>query len=113
MHYQLNLHLAREKKDYYWLFKSEEDTMTVFNDVIETFKQYEPQDTAAFMKEKQQEIDETGGSNTVQIEVVKVDKEAIIRSASYNEMWYEGRHFQDIYKTLTDRLGVPEEESIA
>ncbi|MGI2329167.1 hypothetical protein [Planococcus sp. YIM B11945] len=112
MHYQLNLHLADQKKDYYWLFNSEEDTITVFNDVIQTFKQYEPRDAEAFMKEKKIEIDETGKSNTVQIEVVKVDKEAIIRSASYNEMWYEGQHFEDIYKTLTEKHGTPEEDSV-
>ena len=113
MHYQLNLHLASAKKDYYWLFKSEEDTMTVFNEVVETFRQYEPRDVDAFAKEKRREIDETGKSNSVQIEVVKVDKEAIIRSASYNEMFYEEHHFDDIYRTLTDRLGTPEEESVS
>ncbi|MFD1863076.1 hypothetical protein [Planococcus chinensis] len=113
MHYQLNLHLSRDKKDYYWLFRSEEDTITVFNEVVETFKQYEPPNAEAFIEEKQREIDETGKSNTVQIEVVKVDKEALIRSASYNEMWYDDEHFDDIYKTLTARLGAPEEGSIA
>ena len=112
MHYQLNLHLASEQKDYFWLFKSREDTITVFNEVIETFRKYEPRDAEAFIKEKRREIDETGTSHTVQIEVVKVDKKALIRSASYNEMWYEGRHFEDIYRTLTDKLGVPEEESV-
>ncbi|RNF38889.1 hypothetical protein [Planococcus salinus] len=111
MHYQLNLHLSSEQKDYFWLFRSEENTMTVFNEVIEAFKKYEAADTQMFMKEKQREIDETGKSDTVQIEVVKVDKEAIIRSASYNEMWYEGEHFDDIYNTLTDKLGAPEVES--
>lgn len=111
MHYQLNLHLSREKKDYFWLFRSEEDTIGVFNEVIETFKQYEPPNAEAFMEEKQHEIDETGKSNTVQIEVVKADKEALIRSASYNGMWYDDQHFQDIYSTLTDKLGTPEEES--
>lgn len=113
MHYQLNLHLSRDKKDYYWLFRSEEDTITVFNEVVETFKQYEPPNAEAFIEEKKREIDETGKSNTVQIEVVKVDKEALIRSASYNEMWYDDEHFDDIYKTLIDRLGAPEEGSIA
>lgn len=113
MHYQLNLHLARDKKDYYWLFQSEEDTITVFNEVVETFKQYEEPNAEAFIEEKQREIDETGKSNTVQIEVVKVDKEALIRSAAYNEMWYDDRHFDDIYKTLTDRLGAPEEGSLS
>lgn len=111
MHYQLNLHLSSAKKDYYWLFKSEEDTITVFNEVVETFRKYEPRDADAFMKEKRRELDETGKSNSVQIEVVKVDKKAIIRSASYSELWYEDRHFDDIYNTLTDRLGTPEEES--
>lgn len=113
MHYQLNLRLASEKKDYFWLFNSEKDTVTVFNEVVKTFRNYEPNDTEAFVKEKRREINETGESNTVQIEVVKVDKEAIIRSVSYNEMWYEGRHFKEIYQTLTDKLGTPEEESIA
>ncbi|TWT01585.1 hypothetical protein [Planomicrobium sp. CPCC 101079] len=113
MHYQLTLHLASEKKDYYWLFNSQEDTVTIFNEVIETFKHYEPKNSKAFIKENQREIDETGRSNMVQIEVVKVDKEAIIRSASYNEMMYEGRHFKAIYNILTNRLGPPEEESIA
>lgn len=112
MHYQLNLRLSQEKKDYYWLFNSEEDTITVFNDVVETFKEYEPHDSAAFIEEKRREIDETGHSNTVQIEVVKADKEAVIRSAAYNEMWYEGKHFDDIYRTLTDKLGQPEEDTI-
>ena len=112
MHYQLNLRLPREKKDYFWLFKSEEDTITVFNEVIEAFKKYEPHDSVAFMEEKRREIDETGNSNTVQIEVVKVDKEALIRSASYNEMWYEGRHFEEIYNTLVGKLGQPEEEAV-
>ena len=111
MHYQLNLHLSRDKKDYYWLFKSEEDTIDVFNEVIETFNQYEPPNAEAFIEEKQREIDETGKSNTVQIEVVKADKEAIIRSASYKGMWYDDRHFQEIYDKLTDKLGTPEEES--
>ena len=113
MHYQLNLHLSRDKKDYFWLFRSDENTITVFNEVLETFKQYEPRNVVAFIEEKQHEIDVTGKSNTIQIEVVKVDKEALIRSASYNEMWYDDRYFEEIYKTLTDRLGVPEEESIA
>lgn len=112
MHYQLNLKLSSEQKEYFWLFKSEEDTITVFNEVIETFKQYEPHDTETFMKEKQQEIDETGKSHTVQIQVVKVDQKVIIRSAAYNEMWYEGEHFEDIYNTLTDKLGAPEVESL-
>ena len=112
MHYQLNLHLASAKKDYYWLFKSEEDTMTVFNEVVETFRQYEPRDADAFAKEQRREIDQTGKSNSVQIEVVKVDKEAIIRSASYTEMFYEEQHFDDIYETLTGRLGAPEEQSL-
>lgn len=109
MHYQLNLRLARKKKDYYWLYESEEDTITVFNEVIETFKEYEPHDSEAFMEEQRREMDETGRSNTVQIEVIKADKEAVIRSASYNEMWYEDRHFEDIYRTLTGKLGQPEE----
>ncbi|MFD1030169.1 hypothetical protein [Metaplanococcus flavidus] len=112
MHYQLNLHLASAKKDYYWLFQSEQDTMTVFNEVVETFRQYEPRDADAFAKEKRLELDETGTSNSVQIEVVKVDKEAIIRSASYSEMFYEEKHFDDIYNTLTEKLGTPEEESL-
>lgn len=111
MHYQLNLHLASAKKDYYWLFNSEADTMTVFNEVVETFRQYEPRDANAFAQEKRREIDETGKSNSVQIEVVKVDKKAIIRSASYTEMFYEAQHFDDIYATLTKKLGTPEEES--
>lgn len=111
MHYQLNLHLSRDQKDYFWLFKSEEDTIGVFNEVVETFNQYEPSNAEAFMEEKQREIDETGKSNTVQIEVVKADKEALIRSASYNGMWYDDRHFQEIYKTLTEKLGTPEENS--
>ncbi|GKW47043.1 hypothetical protein [Planococcus sp. NCCP-2050] len=111
MHYQLNLRLAQEKKDYFWLFRSEEDTITVFNEVVEAFKEYEPPNSAAFIEEKRREIDETGRSNTVQIEVVKADKEALIRSAAYNEMWYEGKHFEDIYRTLTDKLGQPEEET--
>ena len=111
MHYQLNLHLSSAKKDYYWLFKSEQDTITVFNEVVETFRQYEPRDAAAFQKEKRREIDATGTSNSVQIEVVKVDKEAIIRSASYNEMFYEEKHFEDIYNILTEKLGTPEEVS--
>lgn len=113
MHYQLNLRLPRENKDYFWLFRSEEDTITLFNEVIEAFKKYEPRDSVAFMEEKRREIDETGHSNTVQIEVVKVDKEALIRSVSYNEMWYEGRHFEEIYETLTGRLGQPEEETLS
>lgn len=111
MHYQLNLHLAREKKDYFWLFSSGKDTITVFNEVIETFRKYEPRNAAAFMKEKRREIDETGESNTVLIEVVKADREAIIRSASYSEMWYDAKHFEEIYNTLTENLGTPEEES--
>ncbi|WKA55508.1 hypothetical protein [Planococcus shixiaomingii] len=113
MHYQLNLHLSREKKDYYWLFNSPEDTVTVFNEVVETFRQYEPPNTQTFIQEKQREINEVGSSNTVHIEVVKVDKEALIRSASYKEMVYEGRHFKAIYNILSSRLGPPEEESIA
>lgn len=113
MHYQLNLHLSSEKKDYFWLFNSENDTITVFNEVIETFRQYEPPNVEAFKEEKEREIEETGRSNAVRIEVVKVDKEALIRSAAYDGMWYEEQHFQDIYKTLTDRLGAPEENSIA
>lgn len=113
MHYQLNLHLSREKKDYYWLFSSPENTLTLFNEVIETFKYYEPKNSKAFLKEKQIEIDETGTSNTVQIEIVKVDKDAIIRTASYKGMLYEARHFKAIYNILTDRLGAPEEEIIA
>lgn len=112
MHYQLNLHLTRAQKDYYWLFKSEEDTITVFNEVVATFRQYEARDTAAFQKEQRREIDATGTGNAVQIEVVKVDRSALIRSAAYKEMFYEEKHFEDIYNTLTDRLGVPEEESI-
>ncbi|TAA71722.1 hypothetical protein [Planococcus salinarum] len=111
MHYQLNLHLSRTKKDYYWLFNSEQDTITVFNEVVEMFKKYEPQNTEAFQKEQRRELEATGTSNSVQIEVVKVDKEAIIRSVSYNEMFYEERHFDDIYETLTEKLGMPEEES--
>lgn len=113
MYYQLNLHLSREKKDYFWLFRSEENTMEVFNEVISTFRQYEPKNTALFMEEVQHEIDETGSSDTVQIEVVKADERALIRSAAYKEMWYDDKYFKEIYQTLTDRLGVPEEESIA
>lgn len=113
MYYQLNLHLSREKKDYFWLFRSEENTMEVFNEVISTFWQYEPKNTALFMAEMQHEIDETGSSDTVQIEVVKADERALIRSAAYKEMWYDDKYFKEIYQTLTDRLGVPEEESIA
>lgn len=112
MHYQLNLHLASAKKDYFWLFNSQQDTMTVFNEVVETFRKYEPRDAAAFAKEKRRELEEPGKSNSVQIEVVKVDRKAVIRSASYTEMFYEERHFDDIYKTLTDKLGTPEEESL-
>lgn len=112
MHYQLNLRLACEKKDYYWLYESEEDTITVFNEVVEAFREYEPQDSEAFMEEKRREMDETGHSDTVQIEVIKADKEAVIRSASYNAMWYEDRHFDDIYQTLASKLGQPEEKTI-
>lgn len=112
MHYQLNLHMARAKKDYYWLFNSQEETMTVFNEVVAMFQQYEPRDADAFAEEKRREIDETGKSDSVQIEVVKVDKKAVIRSASYNEMFYEARHFDDIYDKLTERLGRPEEEPL-
>ncbi|MBB5179896.1 hypothetical protein HNQ44_001320 [Planomicrobium koreense] len=111
MHYQLNLQLSRMNKDYYWLFRSEENTITVFNEVLETFKQYEPQNAFAFMQEAQREIEETGTSNTVHIEVVKVDRKVIIRSASYNGMSYDDRYFQEIYNILTERLGVPEEET--
>lgn len=113
MYYQLNLHVSREKKDYFWLFRSEENTMEVFNQVVETFRQYEPKNAAMFMKEAQQQIDATGGSDTVQIEVVKADEKALIRSAAYKEMWYDDKYFPEIYQTLTDRLGVPEEASIA
>lgn len=112
MHYQLNLQLSSAKKSYYWLFNSQEDTMTVFNEVVEMFRQYEPRDADAFAKEKRQEIDETGRTNSVQIEVVKVDRKAVIRSASYTEMFYEERHFDDIYEKLTARLGQPEEEML-
>lgn len=112
MHYQLNLHMASAKKDYYWLFNSQEDTMTVFNEVVAMFRQYEPRDAEAFAKEQRQEMDETGKSDSVQIEVVKVDKKAIIRSAAYNEMFYEARYFEDIYDKLTERLGRPEEETL-
>lgn len=87
--------------------------MEVFNDVVKTFRQYEPKNSAIFMKEMQEEIEATGGSDTVQIEVVKADERALIRSAAYKEMWYDDKYFQEIYQTLTDRLGVPEEESIA
>lgn len=110
MHYQLNLQLSSAKKNYYWLFNSQDDTMTVFNEVVEMFRQYEPRDADAFAKEKRQEIDATGRTNSVQIEVVKVDRKAVIRSASYTEMFYEERHFDDIYDKLTARLGRPEEE---
>lgn len=113
MHYQLNLRLAQVKKDYYWLFQSEEDTIPVFNEVLEAFKKYEPRDSAAFMEKKRREIDDTGRSNTVQIEVVKVDKKALIRSASINEMWYDGKHFEEIYDRLTGKLGRPEEETFS
>lgn len=110
MHYQLNLHLPSAKKDYYWLFQSENNTITVFNEVIETFRQYEARNSIAFQKEQRRELNETGTNHSVQIEVVKIDKRAIIRSAAYTEMFYEEKHFVDIYNTLTDRLGIPEEE---
>ena len=61
------------------------------------------------MQEAQREIDETGTSHTIHIEVVKVDKKVVIRSASYNGMNYDDRYFQEIYNILTERLGVPEE----
>ncbi|WP_394122051.1 hypothetical protein [Planococcus donghaensis] len=113
MHYQLNLHLSRDQKNYDWLFESEEDTITVFDEVLDTFQEYEPPNTESFQEEKQREIDSTGKSDSVQIKVIKVDKEALIRSAAYDGMWYEDQHFQDIYKTLTDRLVAPQEEPIA
>lgn len=113
MHYQLNLHLSRDRKDYYWQFESEEDTIAIFDEVLDTFQEYEPPNAEAFREEKQREIDKTGKSDTVQIKVVKVDKEALIRSAAYDGMWYEDQHFQEIYKTLTERLGEPQEKPIA
>lgn len=113
MHYQLNLHLSRDQKNYYWLFSSEEDTITIFNEILGAFEQYEPPNVQAFKEEKQREINETGKSDTVQIEVVQVDKKALIRSAAYNGMWYEDQYFQDIYKTLSDQLGLPQEEPTA
>ena len=109
MHYQLNLHLPSAKKDYYWLFNSENNTMTIFNEVVQTFRKYEARNSIAFQKEQRRELNETGTNHSVQIEVVKIDRRAIIRSAAYTEMFYEEKHFEDIYNTLTDKLGIPEE----
>lgn len=111
MEYQLTLRLANEKEGYAWLFESPEDTMPLFDDVVETFQHYEAADMESFILEKKKEIDETGSSHTAQIDVTKVDPHAIIRSASYKEMWYDGKYFDDILEILTDKLGPPENET--
>lgn len=110
MEYQLTLRLADGDKGYSWLFESPEDTMPLFDEVVETFQHYEADDMETFIREKKKEIEETGSSHTAQINVTKVDEKAIIRSASYKEMWYEGKYFDDILEVLTDRLGPPENQ---
>lgn len=110
LEYQLTLRLANENKGYSWLFESPEDTMPLFDEVVETFQHYEADDMETFIREKKKEIEETGSSHTAQIDVTKVDEKAIIRSASYKEMWYEGKYFDDILEVLTDRLGPPENQ---
>jgi len=109
LEYQLTIRLTSEKKGYYWLFESQDDTISIFNEVVETFKQYEPHDMDLFMKEKRKEIEETGETHAVQIDVTKNEKHVVVRSAAYNEMWYEGKHFEDIFNTLTEKLGQPQE----
>lgn len=108
LEYQLTLRLANENEGYTWLFESPEDTMPLFDDVVDTFEHYEADDMETFIREKKKEIEETGSSHTVQIDVTKVEPRAIIRSASYKEMWYEGKYFDDILEVLTDKLGAPE-----
>ncbi|PSL41486.1 hypothetical protein B0H99_102170 [Planomicrobium soli] len=109
MEYQLTIRLTSEKKGYFWLFESEEDTISIFNEVVKTFEQYEPNDVDLFMREKRKEIEETGETHAVQIDVTKNEKHVVVRSAAYNEMWYEGKHFNDIFNTLTERLGRAQE----
>lgn len=109
MEYQLTIRLTSEKKGYYWLFQSEEDTVSIFDEVVETFKHYEAEDQEQFMQDKRKEIEETGESHTVQIDVTKNEKHAVVRSAAYNEMWYEGKHFDEIFNILTEKLGQAQE----
>ncbi len=110
LEYQLTLRLANENEGYSWLFESPEDTMPLFDEVVDTFQHYEPDDMETFIQEKKKEIEETGSSHTAQIDVTKVEPKAIIRSASYKEMWYEGKYFDDILEVLTDKLGPPENQ---
>ncbi|MBT2569750.1 hypothetical protein [Planococcus sp. ISL-110] len=110
MEYQLTLRLANNNKGYSWLFESPEDTIPLFDDVIERFRHYEADDMETFILEKKKEIEETGSSQAVQIDVTKVEPRVVIRSASYKEMWYEGKYFDDILEILNDKLGPPEND---
>lgn len=110
LEYQLTLRSSNDKKGYSWLFESPEDTIPLFDDVVETFKHYEADDMERFIHEKKKRIGETDSNPAAQIDLTKVDPHAVIRSASYKEMWYDGKYFDDILEILTDKLGPPENE---
>jgi Sec-independent protein translocase protein TatA len=106
LEHQLTIHLASEKTDHYWIFKTLPEAMAVFNEVVEEFKKYEPQDVDQFMTKKRNEIEETKVNSTVQLKIESRGTEPGISEISrHEEKWYEGENFSEIYEFLSDKLG--------
>lgn len=105
--YQLSLRLISETQGFYWTFEKYDEVKAVYDHIIEHFINYEPQDLDEFMKEKRKEIAETKKNKTVQLLIESDDTGLTVRPISSGEKWYDGKHFDELYKYTSEKLGPP------